>query len=117
MGGGAVQFAPDGGGYAGGSAGNPGAADAGESVVLPAALVPHNPEIPITTETQVTEWEKLQDDFIDDIGGTTQDLDDPASRERWVSAQEYNDWMFRAKFGTYAFLLQNAEAGRLREEF
>lgn len=107
----AVSSAPIG-GSGGRSAVSGGNAQADGSILLPAALAPQSPEIPITTQTQVSEWESLQDDFVEEVGGTTPNLQDPAKREQWMSAQEYNDWMFKAKFGMTAFLLQNAEAGR-----
>lgn len=75
-------------------------------------MVPNNPDIPITTDQQVAEWERLQDDFVAEIGGADQNLSDPNSLEAWESAQQRSDERFRAKFGVQAFLVQNAEAGR-----
>lgn len=93
------------------AAANPPAADA-VPLTLPAALVPDSPAIPITTDQQVAEWEKLQDDFVNQVGGETPNLKDVATRERWSDAQQYNDNLFRAKFGTQAYILQNLEAAR-----
>ncbi|MFZ4597913.1 MAG: hypothetical protein ACOYNN_04640 [Terrimicrobiaceae bacterium] len=85
-------------------------AGADSEVLLPAALVPESPSIPITNDQQVVEWEKLQDDFIEEVGGTAPQS--PADRRNWISAKDYNDTLFRAKFGTQAFLQQSLEAYR-----
>jgi hypothetical protein len=98
---------------------SPLAADEGTSTVAetnvpalqPAVLMDPDPVIP-WSELQAAEWLKLEQDFVDRIGGTDQDPSDPAYRRRWQSAQEISDAMFRAKFGTEAFLRHNIEAGR-----
>jgi hypothetical protein len=78
---------------------------------LPAVLVPPSPEIQFT-EQQAAEWTRLQQDFIQAVGGTSQNATDPAYRERWLSAREQSDDLFRAKFGTEAYVLQSIEASR-----
>jgi hypothetical protein len=83
-------------------------------VLPPAVLVPADPAKQFT-DRQVAEWEKLQDDFVEAVGGPNQNPADPAYRARWISAQLANDQAFRAKFGTQAFLQQNIEAGRRSE--
>ena len=92
--------------------GNPLTADAAAKPILPAALAPDSPVIPITTDQQVAEWEKIQDNFVNAVGGKTPNPNDPASLKNWMTAQELSDAMFKQKFGTVAFLIQNAEAGR-----
>lgn len=115
----ALQTEPSATGGGGASAGasvptsNPTAAPvagADPEVLLPAALVPESPDIAITSDQQVVEWEKLQDDFIEEVGGTAPQS--PADRKNWISAKDYNDTLFRAKFGTQAFLQQSMEAYR-----
>ena len=92
--------------------GNSLVADATGKPVLPAALAPDSPAIPITTDQQVAEWEKIQDNFVNAVGGTSPNLNDTSSLNNWMTAQELSDAIFRQKFGTTAFLIQNAEAGR-----
>jgi hypothetical protein len=77
---------------------------------LPAAMTIENPAIEITTDLQVSEWERLQDEFIAEVGGTLPN--DPASRKTWIQAQRRNDEKFRLKFGTEAFLRQQMDAYR-----
>jgi hypothetical protein len=77
---------------------------------LPAAMTIENPSIEITTDLQVSEWERLQDEFIADVGGVLPN--DPASRKVWIKAQRKNDDKFRAKFGTEAFQRQQMDAYR-----
>lgn len=77
---------------------------------LPAAMTIENPAIEITTDLQVAEWERLQDEFIAEVGGTLPN--DPASRKTWIQAQRRNDEKFRLKFGTEAFLRQQMDAYR-----
>lgn len=79
---------------------------------LPAALVPDNPHVPIKTNQEVDQWERLQDQFINDVQNKYPS--DQAERERWLAAQQYNDNLFRARFGTYAFVVQSIESTRLR---
>jgi hypothetical protein len=80
------------------------------SLQLPAAMTIENPAIEITTDLQVAEWERLQDEFIAEVGGTLPN--DPASREIWIQAQRKSDERFRLKFGTEAFLRQQMDAYR-----
>jgi hypothetical protein len=77
----------------------------------PAVLVSPDPATPMS-ELQVAEWQRLEQDFIEQIGGPNQNPRDPKYRERWQTAQEISDEMFRQKFGTEAFLRFNTEAGR-----
>ena len=77
---------------------------------LPAAMTIENPAIEITTDLQVGEWERLQDEFIAEVGGTLPN--DPASRKIWIQAQRKSDERFRLKFGTDAFLRQQMDAYR-----
>lgn len=74
----------------------------------PAALIPESPEIPIITDQQVAEWEALQDTFIQEIGNKLPTND--AEREEWLKAKQRSDEMFRLKFGTQAYLLQERES-------
>ncbi|MFZ4589013.1 MAG: hypothetical protein ACOYNG_08520 [Terrimicrobiaceae bacterium] len=77
---------------------------------LPASLTIENPEIEIMTDIQVSEWERLQDEFIAEVGDSVPT--DAASRKTWIRAQRKNDEKFRAKFGTEAFLRQQMDAYR-----
>lgn len=77
---------------------------------LPAAMTIENPAIEITTDLQVSEWERLQEEFIAEVGGTLPN--DPQSRKVWIKAQRRNDEKFRVKFGTEAFLRQQMDAYR-----
>jgi hypothetical protein len=77
---------------------------------LPAAMTIENPAVEITTDIQVSEWERLQDEFIAEVGGKLPN--DPNSRKTWIKAQRKNDEKFRAKFGTEAFLRQQMDAYR-----
>ena len=79
-------------------------------VVLPAALTPEGSSIRIDTDQQVVEWEKLQDDFIKEVGSAIPETAD--ERAVWIAAQRRSDDAFRAKFGTAAFLRQNIESYR-----
>jgi len=77
---------------------------------LPASMTIENPEIEITTDFQVGEWEGLQDEFIAEVDGKLPT--DPESRKIWIQAQRKNDEQFRLKFGTEAFLRQKIDAYR-----
>jgi hypothetical protein len=77
---------------------------------LPASMTIESPDIEITTDTQVYEWERLQDEFIAEVGDSLPT--DAASRKTWIRAQRKNDEKFRAKFGTEAFLRQQMDAYR-----
>jgi len=77
---------------------------------LPAAMTIENPAVEITTDLQVGEWERLQDEFIAEVGGKMPT--DPESRKIWIQAQRKNDDRFRLKFGTEAFLRQQMDAYR-----
>ncbi len=81
---------------------------------LPAVLVPPASDGKMT-EIQATEWDKLEQKFVADIGGPDQSPSDPEYWARWQSAQDISDVMFRQKFGTEAFLRFNTEAGRRSE--
>lgn len=82
-----------------------------KAVFLPAVMVPPSSETGMT-DLQKTEWIKLEETFVADIGGTYQNPSDPDYRARWQSAQDISDAKFRQKFGTEAFLRYNTEAGR-----
>jgi hypothetical protein len=88
------------------------ASDPAAALLLPAALAPDSPEIPITTEAQVAQWEKLQSDFVEAIGGENPNFTDPNTINTWNLAQQDSDDLFRAKFGKEAFLIQNMNAYR-----
>ena len=88
------------------------ATEGNASVIRPAVLLEPDPAIAFTTDQRVSEWEKLQDEFIEAIGGPDQNPDDPAYRARWVEAQQLSDATFKARYGTAAFILQNILAGR-----
>jgi hypothetical protein len=81
--------------------------------LLPAVLVSQEADASLT-DLQATDWQKIEEDFVEEIGGTDQNPNDPDYRVLWQIAQEKSDAMFRQKFGTVAFLKYNAEAGRHR---
>ena len=75
---------------------------------LPAAMLEPDESIGITTELQVAEWEQLQEEFVQAVGG--QAPGDESEKEAWVRAQQENDDLFRAKFGWDAFRSQQLKA-------
>lgn len=75
------------------------------------AILAAEPETDLSA-VQSKEWERLEEEFVEQIGGPGQDPADPAYRQRWFSAQELSDIKFQVKFGTEAFLRFNIEAGR-----
>lgn len=77
---------------------------------LPASMTVDVAGIELETDIQVAEWERLQDEFIAEVGDSVPT--DAASRKIWISAQRKNDEKFRLKFGTEAFLQQQMEAYR-----
>lgn len=77
---------------------------------LPAAMLEPDPSIPISTELQVAEWERLQDLFVRAVDGRAPG--DLESREVWVRAQQDSDDRFRQKFGWDAFRAQQLKAYR-----
>jgi hypothetical protein len=89
-----------------------GAAGLARTAALPAVLVAPSEEIQFTDQ-QIVEWTGMQNDFIEAVGGANQDPADPAYRERWISAREESDDLFRAKFGMEAYVLQSIQASRL----
>jgi hypothetical protein len=79
--------------------------------LLPAALVPVDPAISLN-EQQATEWNKLQQDFVADVGNPNDNSGESTYLDRWITAQRANDAMFKAKYGNAAFILQNLAASR-----
>ena len=77
---------------------------------LPASMAVNVAGIELDTDIQVSEWERLQDEFVKEVGDSVPT--DAASRKTWIRAQRKNDDKFRAKFGTEAFLRQQMEAYR-----
>lgn len=77
---------------------------------LPAAMLEPDPSIPISTELQVAEWERLQELFVRAVDGRAPG--DLESREVWVRAQQDSDDRFRQKFGWDAFRAQQLKAYR-----
>jgi hypothetical protein len=84
--------------------------DAG-AVSYPLVMSTPDPALPLT-EQQSSDWQKLQQDFTDAVGGTNQNPNDSDYRARWIVAQQYSDQMFKLKFGETAFLLQSFAAAR-----
>ncbi len=58
---------------------------------------------PTLTEDQQAGLADVQNKFIQDVGGTAQNPQDPAYLARWQTAQEGSDAMMRAKLGWKAF--------------
>lgn len=77
---------------------------------LPAAMLEPDESIAITTELQVAEWEQLQEEFVQAVGGRAPS--NAVEKEAWVRAQNKNDELFRAKFGWDAFQQQQLKAYR-----
>jgi hypothetical protein len=77
---------------------------------LPAAMLEPDKSIAITTELQVAEWERLQEDFVQAVNGRAPGSE--SEREAWIRAQQKNDELFRLKFGWDAFNAQQLKAYR-----
>jgi hypothetical protein len=90
---------------------NPSMNNTSNPALIPSILVPPDPGVPLS-DLQAAGWQKIEQDFVEQIGGPTQSPQDPEYRARWQSAQEISDAMFRQKFGIQAFLKYNVEAGR-----
>jgi hypothetical protein len=54
-------------------------------------------------ESQQQVVAQIRQDFIDNVGGTNQDPNDPAYLERWQKAQPESDQMIKAMLGTRVF--------------
>lgn len=50
-----------------------------------------------------TAVQKLQDQFVKEVGGTQQNAADPAYADRWLSATQRADDLLRAQIGWQAF--------------
>ena len=74
----------------------------------PASIALQSPDIPLTTDQQVAEWEQLQDTFLAKVNSTIPSTEE--ARETWQEAQRENDDLFRAKFGDQALQSQQMEA-------
>jgi hypothetical protein len=88
--------------------GNSGQSAAG-IISYPAVLAAPDPTIPLNDQ-QAAQWQKLQQDFSDAVGGPNQNPNDPAYLANWKAAKELSDQMFRAKFGFTAWLKQSTAA-------
>lgn len=75
---------------------------------LPAAMLEPDESIAITSELQVSEWEQLQEEFVQAVDGRAPSNE--TEREAWIRAQQENDDLFRAKFGWDAFRQQQLKA-------
>jgi hypothetical protein len=72
---------------------------------LPAGLAASNPRLRSALEA-------LQQNFIAAVGGPNQDPTDPAYYERWITAQQSSDELYRLQIGDSAYLLQQIAINR-----
>jgi hypothetical protein len=55
------------------------------------------------TPEQIASIEKIQQQFVKDVGGPNQDPTDPEYEQKWKSAQWVADQIYKAKFGWRAY--------------
>ncbi len=80
-------------------------------VSTPASLLDPSPDLKFTPQ-QLAQLESLRQEFVNDVGGTNQDPNDPAYLQRWREAQPANDGRFKMLFGWQAFVQQQLSAMR-----
>lgn len=80
------------------------------TIQMPAAIAEMNPEVFLTTDLQVAEWEALQEEFINEVGNKLPE--NAAEWQRWKLAQKASDEMFRIKFGEEIYRQQAQAAAR-----
>lgn len=66
---------------------------------MPLALQPVDPGTMNLTDTQMQTISDIRQNFLNEIGGTNQDPNDPAYRKRWQSAQREADDMLVGMLG------------------
>ena len=57
--------------------------------------------------------DKINNDFVNAVGGPNQDPSDPAYQERWQAAQEMSDAQFKKFFGGRAYVQAQIKAARI----
>lgn len=91
----------------------------GEGQVLMPAVMAEAMPATVQTGEQAADWEKLRGDFVNAIGGASQDPAAPQYRKRWVQAQSEADRQFRLMFGDNAYVayqMKAQEEARLRQQ-
>lgn len=91
----------------GGASDSPITAPAGNSQI-PVAFEDLNPALKFNAQQQA-QLKKIQDQFVQDIGGPGQDPSSSAYLKSWQTAQWLSDQRFRAEFGYQAFLYQQMQ--------
>lgn len=83
----------------------------GKQALMPAVMAEAMPAT-VTTGEQASEWEKLRHDFVNAIGGASEDPAHPRYRQRWMQAQSAADQRFRLLFGDTAYVQHQMQAQR-----
>jgi len=63
---------------------------------------------PVSAEEQAV-LERIQNNFVQAVGGADQDPNDPAYLERWQAAQEFSDAEYKKFFGGRAYVRRQME--------
>jgi hypothetical protein len=85
------------------------AGDLEKQILMPAAMAEAMP-VTVKTEEQAADWEKVRTDFVNAIGGPSQDPANPQYRKRWVQAASEADQRFRLLFGDNAYVQHQMKA-------
>lgn len=72
---------------------------ADDTVRMPLILQPVDSSSMRLTDAQAQELDALRANFIQEVGGTNQDPNDPAYRQRWVRAQHNADLLMAGELG------------------
>jgi hypothetical protein len=86
------------------------AGQSGEAAPVPLAFT--DPSGLNLSEDQRQQLASLQQNFVNAIGGENQDPSDPAYYDRWMTATEQSNILFKLEFGIQAFLVQQMNANR-----
>jgi hypothetical protein len=75
------------------------------SALIPLAFRPLPPGVAASNPRLQSTLNGLQQDFIADVGGPNQNPNDPAYYQRWITAQQASDELYRLQIGDQAYLL------------
>jgi len=78
----------------------------GKPVPMPLALQPLDPQSLNLSPQELLFINEVRQEFVDDIGGTNQDPNDPAYLQRWQAALRKSDSMMSALLGPVRYQLQ-----------
>jgi hypothetical protein len=84
-------------------------------VELPIVLAPPDPDWQMTEEEEAT-YRRLQQQFVNAIGGENQNPADPDYLKRWRAAQTLSDAMFKQQFGGQAYMEERRRAQAAGEQ-